>query len=278
MPDSDNAELNQGLMPTWKRLFLRGLAALLPTLVTLVILLKLVGFLNNNFGKYIGVGLTHGVNWVLPTLFDPSKGDIAAILEKQGKDIATIGQASYDQLHKQLKREELRRVATSWQMAAIGFVLALVIVCVIGLLLASLVGRRLWRLMESTITRVPVIKHIYPHVKQVTDYVFGQRRMEFSQVVAVQYPRKGIWAMGFITGPAIRSLQELDKDYITVFVPSSPTPLTGYVITVLKGDTMDLPINIDEAFRFLISGGVIRPGMELPGGEDAPTLGPGQRE
>lgn len=213
------------------------MAALLPTLVTVYILVKLVEFLYNNFGQYIGLGLTQLITWAY---------------EKSGRLPA-------DQI------AELERDLTdSWEMAIVGFFLALLAVCVIGLLLASFVGRRLWRVVEKGIIRLPVVKQIYPYVKQVTDYLFGEKRMEFSSVVAAEYPRRGVWSVGFVTGRAIPAIGEINKSYMTVFIPSSPTPLTGYVITILKEDTIKLPITIDQAIRFLISGGVITPDVELP--------------
>jgi len=220
---------NNGLLTTSKRLFLRGLGALLPTLITIVILTKLVQFLYNSFGQYISLGLIELVVWL-----------------------------TGNQAH----REEL---AASWQMPVIGFLVAAVFVCVIGLLLASFIGRRLWRMVEAVITSIPLVKQIYPYVKQVTDYVFGERRMDFSQVVAVQYPRKGIWSVGFVTGPPIRDLGEMSDGLMTVFIPSSPTPFTGYVITVPREDAVDLSITIDQALRYIVSGGVITPGIEIAG-------------
>ena len=84
--------------------------------------------------------------------------------------------------------------------------------------------------------------------------------MEFSRVVAVEYPRKGIWSLGLVTGPGMRTVHEqLGGDLLTVFIPSSPTPVTGYTITVRRNEVIDLPMSIDDAFRFTISGGVIMP-------------------
>ena len=155
-------------------------------------------------------------------------------------------------------------------MSLVGFLVAIVLVCVLGFLLASFIGRRLWRSLETTLVQLPVIKQIYPYVKQVTDYVFGERRVEFSQVVAVQYPRVGIWSIGFVTGPGMRAIRESEgEEFVSVFVPSSPTPVTGYVITVPRKDTVDLPITIDQAFRFIISGGVITPDVKLPTREES---------
>jgi len=100
----------------------------------------------------------------------------------------------------------------------------------------------------------------------LADYIFGQRKLDFSQVVAVPYPRKGLWQIGFITGPALGAFQAHDpqgREFITVFVPTSPTPCTGYVVVVPKEEILNLPMTIDQAFRFLLSGGVINPEVIL---------------
>jgi uncharacterized membrane protein len=110
------------------------------------------------------------------------------------------------------------------------------------------------------VKRIPVIRAVYSTVKQVTDFLLSERPMDFSGVVAVQYPRKGIWSLGLSTGGAMKQLQERVPDaLVTVFIPSSPTPLTGYVIQAPREDVIELNLTIDEGLRFTISGGVIRP-------------------
>jgi uncharacterized membrane protein len=80
--------------------------------------------------------------------------------------------------------------------------------------------------------------------------------------VTVEYPRKGIWAVGLVTGGTMRSIEHESGDALTIFIPSSPTPFTGYTITVPRGEVHELPISIDEALRFTISGGVLVPPHE----------------
>jgi len=106
-------------------------------------------------------------------------------------------------------------------------------------------------------------------VKQITDFLFAQDKKEkiFSRVVAVEYPRKGIWSVGFVTGVGIRKVVEsVEKEFLTVLIPTSPTPFTGFVIMVPKEETIELDIQIEDALRFTISGGVITPRYKF--GED----------
>jgi uncharacterized membrane protein len=144
----------------------------------------------------------------------------------------------------------------------VGFLLAMVAVFLVGALLASVVGRALWRLVEVFIANTPVLRRVYPYVKQITDFVLTQeeQRKMFSRVVAVEYPRKGIWSVGFVTGSGLRKITEsVQKEFLTVLIPNSPTPVTGYVIVVPKEQTIALEMTIEEAFRFAISAGVIAP-------------------
>jgi uncharacterized membrane protein len=146
-----------------------------------------------------------------------------------------------------------------------GFLIALVAVCIVGALLASVVGRTLWRMTERSIMNTPLLRRVYPYVKQITDFILTQEEQKklFSRVVAVEYPRKGIWSIGFVTGSGIEKVvNSVKKEFLTVLIPTSPTPFTGFVITVPKKHTIDLDMTVEEALRFIVSGGVITPENE----------------
>ena len=146
-----------------------------------------------------------------------------------------------------------------------GFILAVVGVCVLGALLASYVGRSFWRTIEKFIMNTPILRNVFPYVKQVTDFLLTneEQRKLFSRVVAVEYPRKGIWSVGFVTGSGLEKVvNTVKREFLTVIIPTSPTPFTGFVITVQKKQTIDLDMTVEEALRFIVSGGVITPGSE----------------
>jgi len=149
-----------------------------------------------------------------------------------------------------------------------GFLIALVAVCIVGALLASVVGKTLWRMTEKFIMNTPLLRRVYPYVKQVTDFVLTQEEQKrmFSKVVAVEYPRKGIWSIGLVTGSGLKNVVDnVEKEFLTILIPNSPTPVTGYVIMVPKEETIALDMSIEEAFRFAISAGVITPiGQRVP--------------
>jgi len=205
--------------------------------------------------------LTQAVGWAVPESFYPSADEIDAELAKNS---ITPSSPKFELEHQataeRLRAENMSTVSNSWQMLLLGFLVAIGITCIIGFILASLIGRRLWRLIETSIARIPGVKQVYPHVQQVTDYFFGEKKITFSKVVAVQYPRMGVWSIGFVTGPAMACMKfDKSEEYATVFMPSSPTPVTGYVITARWEDMRELDITIDQALRFVISGGVLSP-------------------
>lgn len=130
----------------------------------------------------------------------------------------------------------------------------------IGKLLAAGVGRIMWRALESMINRVPIIRNVYSSVKQVTDFAFNEKEIEFNRVVAVEYPRKGIWSMGFVTGESLRDIRDAaGEPMLSVLMPTSPMPATGFTISIPKSETVDLDITIDQAIQFCVSCGVVIP-------------------
>jgi uncharacterized membrane protein len=141
-----------------------------------------------------------------------------------------------------------------------GFFLAIIGVCFIGAFLASFAGRAIWRIIEKGFASIPLVKKVYPYIKQITDFVLAKKKLSFNKVVALQYPRKGVWSVGMVTGTGLKKIVNArEKEFLTVFVPSSPTPFTGYVIMTPKDETIELDMSIEEALRFTISGGVITP-------------------
>ena len=141
-----------------------------------------------------------------------------------------------------------------------GFVLAIVGVCFIGAFLASFAGRTIWHITEKAFARIPLIKKVYPNIKQITDFVLAKKEMSFNKVVAVQYPRKGIWSIALVTGTGLKKITDAtNQEFLTVFVPTSPTPFTGYVIVTPKAETIELDMTVEEALRFTVSAGVISP-------------------
>ena len=141
------------------------------------------------------------------------------------------------------------------------FILFFVIMLyLLGKLLAARMGRIFLRSAEGFINRLPFVRTVYSSVKQVTDFVFTERDIEFTRVVAVQYPREGIWSVGFVTGESMLSIKNVASEpVLSVLMPTSPMPATGFTITVCKSETIDLNITIDQAIQFVVSCGVVVP-------------------
>jgi uncharacterized membrane protein len=136
----------------------------------------------------------------------------------------------------------------------------------IGKVLAARVGRGLFNLFEKIINRIPLIRNVYSSVKQVTDFIVGEREqeIEFNQVVAVQYPSQGIWSIGFVTGTTMRALHEKHGEpFVSVLMPTSPMPATGFTISVPVSQTVNLNITMDQAIQFVVSCGVVVPRSQI---------------
>jgi uncharacterized membrane protein len=233
----------------FRQFFLRGLAAVLPAILTVALLVWLFSLISQYFGEPIKQALVEVAVRVEARGQDPTDADLAILR----------GQV----------REEWDRYLTG-----LSFVLGILGVYLFGRFVTSFFGRGIWRATERAISGVPVVKLVYPSVKQVTDFLLAERKKEFSRVVAVEYPRKGIWSLGLVTSPGMRSLDEaVEGDLLTVFIPSSPTPVTGYTITVRRDEVLELSISIDEALRFTISGGVIQPLSERVGDYEIKPFG-----
>ncbi len=254
----------------FKRFFVRGLVILLPSVLTLWIMVKAYQFVDNNIADpvngWIRLSLNNAAKVWEPlaevNAFKPTPEEMSAERFALGisdsdtsQDAAIIAALRSGKIYSWWEAR--------WYMRMIGIVVAIVAVYFAGRLLGGFLGRRIYRKIEGVITTVPVFKHVYPHVKQVVDFLFSDdQKMQFSRVVLVQYPRKGLWAIGLLTGNTMRSIATQSGDAVTVFIPSSPVPATGYTITVPRGDTIDLPISVEEAMRFTISGGVLIPPQE----------------
>lgn len=264
----------------FRHFFLRGLAVLLPSVLTLWIVVQAYRFVDGNIAEPINSGIRSVVLQAaprivseerLPSWFGVRQEQIEQ-LRKQRADQA-LRALSSAQLASQVRARNLREWWNDhWYTRSIGLVVAIVLIYLAGRLVGGFIGRRVYTRLERFITRIPVFKQVYPYVKQVVDFLFGEQQIKFNRVVLVEYPSKGIWTIGLATGASLSAIRSVtDSENISVFIPSSPTPFTGYTITVPKRDAIDLPISIDEAIRFVVSGGVLVPERDQPASLTAAT-------
>jgi len=146
----------------------------------------------------------------------------------------------------------------------------------LGRVFAHGIGRWFVNSIEAGINRIPLVNKVYGSVKQVTDFAFSEREIEFNRVVAIEYPREGIWSIGFVTGNGIPAIAKAaGEPVLSVLMPTSPMPMTGFTVTVRRSEAIDLDMTIDEAIQFCVSCGVVVPTRRLPAAADntqAPLL------
>lgn len=140
------------------------------------------------------------------------------------------------------------------------FSVFLLVSYMLGKFVAAGVGRMFVNWTEVLIQRLPLVSNVYGSVKQVTDFVLTEREIEFNRVVAVEYPRKGVWSIGFVTGESMADIRAAaNESVLSVLMPTSPMPVTGFTITVKKSEAVDLNITVDQAIQFVVSCGVVVP-------------------
>jgi uncharacterized membrane protein len=138
--------------------------------------------------------------------------------------------------------------------------LFLLVLYLLGKFLAAGMGRFFWNRLERVIHRLPLVSNVYSSIKQVTDFLFSEPEMQYTRVVAVEYPRRGIWTLGFVTGEPMHDIQcATEETLLSAFVPHSPMPFTGFAITVKKSETIELNISVDQAIQWVVSCGVVIP-------------------
>jgi uncharacterized membrane protein len=139
------------------------------------------------------------------------------------------------------------------------------IVMALGLLLtgmfaANMVGQWWLRQGRKVLDRIPIVKSIYNSVKQVSDTLFSSSGNAFREAVLVQYPRQGAWTIAFVTGrPGGEAAVHLPGDYLSVYVPTTPNPTSGFFLMVPRADVIELKMSVDEALKYVISMGVVAP-------------------
>jgi uncharacterized membrane protein len=150
------------------------------------------------------------------------------------------------------------------QIPGLGALLTVVIVFVTGVLASNILGQRLLFFWEYLLGRIPVVKTIYNGVKQVSDTLFAPGGQAFRKALLVQYPREGSWTIAFLTGqPGGDVANHLHGDYVSVYLPTTPNPTSGFFLMMPRADVVELDMSVDEALTYVISMGVVAP--EQPG-------------
>jgi uncharacterized membrane protein len=147
-----------------------------------------------------------------------------------------------------------------FNLPGVGTILTLLIIFITGVITRNFVGNRLVKLWELLLQRIPVVSSIYSSVKQVSDTLFSSSGNAFRKALLVQYPREGIWTIAFQTGvPGGDVKNHLSGDYVSVYVPTTPNPTSGFFLMLRREDTIELSMSVDEALKYIVSMGVVAP-------------------
>jgi len=312
-PDTSMFTRSKQLKPRpFRRAVLRGVAVVLPPLLTIVIFF----WVGNTVEQYVLKPVTAGVRdiivWQVSDIRDADQ--LAGAQELAGGVYNSDGQRFKKLLddsfvpfkvYKDVRTNQkgasmpITGVAVyqrfvefhylqPYYVVPVFLTVFIILMYLLGRFLAAGIGRVLWNLFERGILQLPLVRNVYSSVKQVTDFMFSESDIEYTRVVAIEYPRKGIWALALVTGESMAEIRDAAQEpVVSVLVPSSPMPVTGYTMTILKSEVVDLDITIDQAFQFIVSCGVVVPPQQLQapfaGANDSPptltvpsTTGPGE--
>jgi uncharacterized membrane protein len=147
-----------------------------------------------------------------------------------------------------------------FDIPGLGAVLTLLIIFITGVIAANIFGQQMVGWWDQLLNRIPVVNTVYKSVKQVSDTLLSPNGQAFRKAVLVQYPRQGTWTIAFVTGsPAGEIAEYLQKEHVSVYVPTTPNPTSGFFLMLPKTDIVELEMSVDEALKYVISMGVVVP-------------------
>lgn len=154
----------------------------------------------------------------------------------------------------------VREFPTQWHLSLLAVLLTVFALYFVGRLLTARIGRWIFSRFEWMLAGVPFVRNVYSTVKQLTDFVFTEREVELNRVVAVEYPRVGAWSIGFLTGDGLKDcVNSAGEPLVSVLIPASPMPMSGFTVMVPRGSVIDLDLTVDQALQYIVSCGVLLP-------------------
>ncbi|MEW6623562.1 MAG: DUF502 domain-containing protein [Bacillota bacterium] len=146
------------------------------------------------------------------------------------------------------------------RIPGLGMVVTLLVILLTGFLATNFIGRTLLSISDSIMSRIPIASNIYKAVKQIVDAFYTGDKKSFQQVVLLEYPRKGVYALAFLTGYSRGEVQEkTHEDLVNIFLPTTPNPTSGFLLLVPKKDITLLEMSVEDGLKMIISGGVVVP-------------------
>ncbi|TDJ77110.1 MAG: DUF502 domain-containing protein [Planctomycetota bacterium] len=285
-------------------LFVRGLITLLPAALTIFILVTVLQFVNtyltSPINKVIYGSLDgNGLGWNVLTLMeiDPydreflDERELPVALRDEVDDLGGFDEvparailANYRETKETFLRnfkalaidgEKLRAAVKGEVPTAVGILISVSLVLVACYFAGGFLGRRAISSFDRTLSQIPIIKSVYPYTKQIVEFFLSDKELEFDTVVAAPYPTDSVWAIGFVTGNGLRSLnEETGGRHVSVFIPTSPMPMTGFTVFIDSKRLIPLDLTVDEALRITVSAGVLVPKDQLVAGAAGDQLRP----
>jgi uncharacterized membrane protein len=150
-----------------------------------------------------------------------------------------------------------------FHIPGIGFFITVLIILVTGIVVANFIGKRVVTIWDAMIGRIPLVRSVYTGVKQVVETLFTPGGQSFRKVLLVEYPRAGLWSIAFQTGDATPEVQNAisGEPMVSLFIPTTPNPTSGFLMMTARKDVIELNMSVEQALKFVISLGVVQPGL-----------------
>jgi uncharacterized membrane protein len=265
---------------------IRGLGGLLAPLLTIVILLWIWQTLKYYVLQPVETATRNLIAWQVAEIHDelplnalptttPAVYAIAGRDYQRLQNGQLIPREVYDTVVRQAMdvpvqaRDYYRRwveirYLKPWIVVPVFLIVFFGVMYLIGSLFAAGLGHVFWTLFEDSVGRVPFVRAVYGPVKQVTEYMLSEHKPDFRRVVAVEYPRRGVWTIAFVTGEGMADVQKLSGEpMVTVLFPTCPTPIAGNTKMVPRRETIDLAMSVDSAVQYILSFGVVVPEQQI---------------
>lgn len=147
-----------------------------------------------------------------------------------------------------------------FSIPGLGIILGVIIVFVVGFVAANFIGKRIFKALEAWFLKFPFIRQVYPAARQIVDSFLSRHGPAFKKVALIEYPSSGIWSVGFVTNDSFREANEkAEEELIHIFVATTPSPLTGFLVLVPRSRVKILDISVEEGIKLVVSGGIVKP-------------------
>jgi uncharacterized membrane protein len=147
-----------------------------------------------------------------------------------------------------------------FRIPGLGVIMALLIILGTGVLVRNYIGRKLVTMWEDALSHIPLVSKFYWGIKQLIETIAGGSGKEFKKVVLIEFPREGVYSLGYVTGVAVGEIQEKTrKRVLNIYVPTTPNPTSGYYLIVPEDEVVPLDMSVEDSFKLLISGGILHP-------------------